>query len=99
MFSAKTQKETAQSAKKRKDRWSEVIKVSVELRSGSARYRVGVQAKSIRRALSIVGGRHPNGAIRVRLPMDSEGFYIEDPAARAGGGIVRAEQQPRRLAA
>ena len=76
-----------------------MIQVSVEVRSGSARFRVGVQASSIRRALSIVGGRHPNGAIRVRLPMDTEGFYIEDPAARAGGGTVQAEQQPRRLAA
>jgi hypothetical protein len=75
-----------------------VIKVSVELRSGSARFCVGVQASSIRRALSIVGGRHPNGVIRVRLPMDSEGFYIEDPATVGQAGMVRADQ-PQRLAA
>jgi hypothetical protein len=75
-----------------------VVKVSIEVRSGSARFCVGVQAKSIRRALDLVAGRYPKGAIRVKFPIDPEGFFIDDPAARAGG-IVQAEQQPQRLAA
>ena len=33
------------------------VKFSVEVRSGAARFRVGVQAQSIREALRLVGGR------------------------------------------
>lgn len=35
----------------------QMVKVSVEIRSGTARFRVGVQASSIREALSSVGSR------------------------------------------
>ena len=35
------------------------VRVSVEIRSGTARFRVGVQADSIGRALSMVGGGTP----------------------------------------
>jgi hypothetical protein len=38
-----------------------MVKVSVEVKSGTARFRVGVQAPSIRTALSVVGGRYPRG--------------------------------------
>jgi hypothetical protein len=74
-----------------------MVKVSMEVRSGAARFCVAVQAKSIQRAIDLVAGRYPKGAIRVKFPIDAEGFFIEGPAARAGG-IVRAEQ-PQRLAA
>jgi hypothetical protein len=60
------------------------VKVSVEVRSGAARFRVGVQAKSIRKALSMVGGRYPRGEVRVLFPIEPEGFFVRDPAALVG---------------
>ena len=61
-----------------------MVKVSVEVRSGTARFRVGVQAESIRRALSMVGGRHPQGEVRVLFPIEPEGFLVREPSAPAG---------------
>ena len=42
-----------------------MIKVSMVMRSGTARFRVLVQAESIQRAMSIVGSRHPGDQVRV----------------------------------
>jgi hypothetical protein len=52
-----------------------MIKVSVEVRSGAARFRVGVQAQSISRALSVVGARFPTSEVRVEFPIDPDGFF------------------------
>ena len=45
-----------------------MVKVSIEVRDGAARFRVAVQAESIQRALSLVAARHPNHDVRVKLP-------------------------------
>ena len=74
-----------------------LVKVSVEVRSGTARFRVGVQAESIRRALSMVGGRHPQGEVRVLFPIEPEGFLVREPSAPAG--MVGSEQQSHAEAA
>ncbi len=59
-------------------------KVSVEVRSGTARFGVGVKARSTRKALSMVGGRYPRGEVRVVPPLEPEGFFVrERPAALA----------------
>ena len=58
-----------------------MIKVSIEVHSGPARFAVAVQAKSIQRALSIVAARYPEGVARVKFPIDQEGFFVEDAAA------------------
>jgi hypothetical protein len=60
-----------------------MVKVSVEVRSGTAHFRVGVQAQSIRRALSMVGGRYPQGEVRVVFPTEPEGFFVQEPSALA----------------
>jgi hypothetical protein len=52
------------------------VKFSVELRSGTARFRVGVQAQSIREALRLVGGRHPQGVIKVAFPTEAESSFV-----------------------
>jgi hypothetical protein len=67
-----------------------VVKVSIEVGKGAARFTVAVRAESIQRAVSLVEGRYPKGDVRVRFPIDSEGFFVEDHAARAG--IVEAGQ-------
>ena len=53
-----------------------MIKVSVEVRKGTARFRVGVRAESIRRALSAVGASYPTSEVRVEFPMEPEGFFV-----------------------
>jgi hypothetical protein len=70
-----------------------VVKVSIEVRSGTARFSVAVQTQSIQRAVDLVAGRYPKGDLRVKFPMDPEGFFVNDPAARAR--IVQGEQLER----
>ena len=71
---------------------SEMVKVSIEVRSGTARFRVAIQAETTHRALSLVAGRYPAGTCRVKFPVEVEGFFAESLAARAG-------TQPQALAA
>jgi hypothetical protein len=63
-------------------RESEMVKVSIEVRSGAARFRVGVQAESIERAVNLVEKRFPGRNVKVSFPIDPEGFFGECPAAR-----------------
>ncbi len=67
-----------------------MVKVSIEVRSGTARFSVGVQAESIQRAVSLVGARYPGGDVRVKFPIGPEDFFVKDLAARAA--IVGFEQ-------
>ena len=55
-----------------------MVKISVEVRSGTARFRVGVQAREIRQALSVVGARYPQGEVAVVFPVEPEGFLVEE---------------------
>jgi hypothetical protein len=73
-----------------------MIKVSVEVRKGTARFRVGVQAESITRALGVVGRRFPHGEVRVLFPIEPEGFFVREPTAMAG--MVGTEQTRREAA-
>jgi hypothetical protein len=61
----------------------ETVKVSVEVRSGNARFRVGVRAQSIGKALSLVAGSYPRGVVRVAFPIEPEGFFVREPSAPA----------------
>ena len=61
-----------------------MVKVSIEVRSGAAHFEVGVQAESIQRAMCFVRERYPKGNVRVKFPIESESFFVEDAAARRG---------------
>jgi hypothetical protein len=61
----------------------QMVRISVEVRSGTARFRVGVQAPSIRKAPSMVAGRYPRGVVRVLFPIEPEGFFVVEPSAPA----------------
>jgi hypothetical protein len=61
-----------------------VVRVSIEVRSGAAHFRVKVQASSIQRAASLVRGLHPASDVRVVFPIDPEGFFLEDALAQEG---------------
>ena len=58
-----------------------MVKVSIEVHSGTARFAVALKAQSIQQALSIVAARHPSSTARVRFPIDPESFFVEGFAA------------------
>jgi hypothetical protein len=69
----------------------QVVKVSIEVRSGAARFDVAVRASSIQRALSMVGGWYPGAHHQVKFPIDHpESFLAEDLVTQAG--MVSFEQ-------
>lgn len=61
-----------------------MVRVSVEVDDGAAKFRVTVQAESIRRALEIAGDGKPGRNVRVIFPLDPEAFFdqgSEEPVA------------------
>jgi hypothetical protein len=61
-----------------------MVRISVEVTGGATRFRVEVQAESVRRALEIVERRNPGREARVVFPIDPETFFVGDPAAKSG---------------
>ena len=61
-----------------------MIRISVEVARGAARYRVAVQAQSIGRALEIVEGQNPDCQAKVVFPIGPEALFARDAAAPAG---------------
>ncbi len=61
-----------------------MIRITVDIDSGTARYRVAVQAESIGRALELVERMDPGSKFGVAFPIDPETFFVNDPAAKAG---------------
>lgn len=57
-----------------------MVKVSVEVHDGTARFTVAVKARSVQQALSIVESRHPASAARVKFPISPESFFVDDSA-------------------
>jgi hypothetical protein len=58
-----------------------MVKVSVEVHDGTARFTVAVKAQSVQQALSIVTARHPASVARLKMPIDAESFLVNDSAA------------------
>ena len=52
----------------------QAVKVSLEVRSGAARFHVAIRAESIQRAVSTVAARYPGRDCRVKVPIDPEFF-------------------------
>jgi hypothetical protein len=73
-----------------------MVKVSIEVRSGAARFDVGVQAESIQRAVSFVEERYSKSSVKVKFPIEPESFFVEGPSARRG--IVGLEHLARAAA-
>ena len=57
-----------------------MVKVSIEVRNGAALFEVVVRAQSIERAASVVRGSYPGCVVRVKFPIDPEGFFVKEPA-------------------
>ena len=58
-----------------------MVKVSIEVNSGSACFAVAIKAQSIQHALSIVAAGHPSSVTKVKFPIDPESFFVADSAA------------------
>jgi hypothetical protein len=51
-----------------------MVKVSIEVHDGTARFSVAIKAHSIQHALSIAAARHPSNVTRVKFPIEPESF-------------------------
>ena len=58
-----------------------IVKVSIEVHNGTARFMVGVKAKNIEQALRIVQTRYPAKVATVKFPIDPEDFFVDKRAA------------------
>jgi hypothetical protein len=58
-----------------------MIRISVQVSSGAARFKVAVEAESIERALEIVAKQNPGKECEVTFPIDPETFFVEDSFA------------------
>jgi hypothetical protein len=67
----------------RKKGGREMVRISVEVKSGSAPSSVMVQAESIERALEIAKSNNPGKECWVTFPLDPETFFLEDSVAEA----------------
>jgi hypothetical protein len=73
-----------------------MVRISVEVSSGTARFRVSVLARSIKRAMDIVRGQNPGKNCKKRFPIDPKRVLVKDPAAR--GGLIEGKQGELRAA-
>jgi hypothetical protein len=58
-----------------------MIRISVQVSSGTARFRVAIQAETIERALEIAARQNPGKECEVTFPIDPETFFVEDSFA------------------
>jgi hypothetical protein len=65
-----------------------MVQVRLEIRTGTARFRVSVRAQSTQRAVSLADARYPGGEARVLRPAEPElaDFAV---ATRAGRRTIR----------
>ena len=56
-----------------------MARITVEVGSGAARYKIAVQAGSVRRALEIAEGLSPGSDLGATFPVDFETSSAEDP--------------------
>jgi hypothetical protein len=61
-----------------------MIRISVQVSSGTTRFREKIQAESIEQALEIAARRNPGKECEVTFPIDPETFFVEDSVATFG---------------
>ena len=64
-----------------------MVRISIEVSGGAARFSVSVQAESIERALEIVEGRNPGKDCKVRFPIDAEAFFSKEDSVPKVGAV------------
>ena len=66
-------------------------RISVEVSSGTARFRISIQAKTIERALEIAHRQNSGKQYKVIFPMNSQAFYVREKSAARVGAPGMAE--------
>jgi hypothetical protein len=61
-----------------------VIKLSIEVRSGSANFRVAVWAEGIQQALGLTKACYPGAQASVVFPIEPEVFFVKGVTPLAG---------------
>jgi hypothetical protein len=56
-----------------------MIRVSVEIRSRGASFRVAVWAEGIAQAVDLASAHYPGCEAKVRFPIDREVFFVRGP--------------------
>ena len=64
-----------------------MIKIAIEVRSSTARFKVALLAESIEGALEIARRYNPGKECKVVFPIDTEGFFVEDGLGRDGAVV------------
>ena len=55
-----------------------MIRITVRVSNGTARFGVTIQAESIERALEMVARQNPGRECEVAFPIDPETFFVDD---------------------
>ena len=63
-----------------------MIKISIEVRSSAARFKVALVAESIEGALEMAKRYNPGKEYKLVFPIDPESFFVGDDLER--GGVV-----------
>ena len=58
-----------------------MIRISVQVSSGTTRFRVAIQAESIEQALEIAARQNIGKECEVTFPIDPESFFVENSVA------------------
>ena len=58
-----------------------MVKVSIEVQHGTARFMVAIKAQSVQQARSMVVARHPPSVARVTFSINPVSVFVEDSAA------------------
>jgi hypothetical protein len=53
-----------------------MVRISVQVRSGAAQFRVAIQAESIERALELVRAQNPERECKVTFPIEPDTFFV-----------------------
>jgi hypothetical protein len=56
-----------------------MVQVRLEVRTGTARFRVSVRAQSARRAVSLAGARYRGGEVKVLRPAETDLTGFAEP--------------------
>jgi hypothetical protein len=58
-----------------------MIRISVQVSSGTTRFRVAIQAELIEQALESAARQNPGKECKVTFPINPESFFVEDSVA------------------
>lgn len=61
-----------------------MVRVSVEVRSGTSSFGAVVLAQNIQQALNLVHASYPGATARVLFPIDGETFFAKGPLPASG---------------